>query len=152
MASPVQHDATSDTEPVASPSQVEDHDVVMSDLETLNPDTESHSKPSDKRLTKPRRVKTPTYMVRKKEKTFLLEELDMLQAQLKQLQRQATINAAKAEHERTNLPRELSTEFLTGASQQQQLSLVNIQSALSGYVVRTYLLKLQLHVPGLFCF
>ncbi|GMF41617.1 unnamed protein product [Phytophthora lilii] len=109
----------------ASPSDVEDHDVAMTDPEAA----------SDKRPTKPRRVKKPTYQVRKEEKEFLLQELDVLQAaQLKQLKQQAAADAAKAERERSSVQKELSREFLAGASHHHQLSLVNIQSALSGYV------------------
>ncbi|KAG6610556.1 uncharacterized protein IUM83_06534 [Phytophthora cinnamomi] len=67
--------------------------------------------------------------------------MDLLQAQLKQLKRRAAADAAKAEQERISVQRQLSKEFLAGASQQQQLSLVNIQSALSGYV------SVQQHVP-----
>ncbi|RLN75346.1 hypothetical protein BBJ28_00003196 [Nothophytophthora sp. Chile5] len=90
---------------------------------------------------KPRKVKKPTYAVRKEEKAFLLKELDVLQAQLKHLRQQAAANATQAETQRSNLQQELSREFLNGAVQQQQLSLVNVQSALSGYV------SVQQHVP-----
>ncbi|RLN94804.1 hypothetical protein BBJ28_00022445 [Nothophytophthora sp. Chile5] len=89
---------------------------------------------------KPRKVKKPTYAVRK-EKAFLLKELDVLQAQLKHLRQQAATNATQAEMQRSNLQQELSREFLNGAVQHQQLSLVNVQSALSGYV------SVQQHVP-----
>ncbi|RLN51285.1 hypothetical protein BBP00_00009914 [Phytophthora kernoviae] len=79
-----------------------------------------------------------TYVVRKvknsEEKASLLKELDDLQTQLKQLKTQAAEHAAKTERERIDAQRELSKEFLAGASQDQQLSLVSIQSALSGYV------------------
>ncbi|KAG7380052.1 hypothetical protein PHYPSEUDO_007828 [Phytophthora pseudosyringae] len=137
MTPSLQQDDASDTETTAPPSQMEEHDVVMSDPETSKLQSDSR----DKRPSKPRRVKKPTYMVRKEEKACLLRELDVLQAQLKQLQRQAPIDAAQAEQERTSVQRELSKEFLEGASHHQQLSLVNIQSALSGYV------SVQQHVP-----
>ncbi|KAG1686033.1 hypothetical protein DVH05_027838 [Phytophthora capsici] len=94
--------------------------------------------PADKRPSKPRRVKKATYMVRKEEKAFLLNELDVLQTQLKQLKRQAAFNAEK---ERTSVQKELSNEILERASHHQQFSLVNIQSALAGYV------SVQQHVP-----
>ncbi|KAE8975034.1 hypothetical protein PR002_g25721 [Phytophthora rubi] len=91
MRSPVHHNDSSDSDlAVASPSQVEAHDVVMEDCETPKTHTES----SGKAPTQPRRVKKPTYRVRKEEKEFLLQELDVLQAQLK---RQAAVSAAKSE-------------------------------------------------------
>ncbi|KAE9072865.1 hypothetical protein PF010_g25312 [Phytophthora fragariae] len=123
--------------PVASPSQVEAHDVVMVDCET----PKTHSESADKAPTQARRVKKTTYRVRKEEKELLLQELDVLQAQLKQLKRQAAGSAAKSQQERPSVQRELSKEFLAGASKLQQLSLVNIQSALSSYV------SVQQHVP-----
>ncbi|POM71712.1 Hypothetical protein PHPALM_11686 [Phytophthora palmivora] len=67
-----------------------------------------------------------TYQVRKEEKALLLQEVDMLQAQLKQLKQQAAINAEKAEQERSNLHSKLSRDFLEEASHHQQLSLINI--------------------------
>ncbi|KAL4129372.1 hypothetical protein PRIC2_005380 [Phytophthora ramorum] len=141
MSSPVQRVDTSDSEPTASPIEMGDHDVVMTDPEMPINHSESPSDPSDKRPTMPRRVKKATYVVRKEEKECLLKEMDVLQAQLKQLKRQAAVNAAKAQQERSSVQRELSKEILEGASHQQQLSLVNIQSALSGYV------SVQQHVP-----
>lgn len=133
MKSPVHHNASSDSDlAVASPSQVEAHDAVMVDSEI----PKNHSESADKAPTQPRRVKKPTYRVRKEEKELLLQELDILQTQLKQLKRQAAVSAAKSEQERPSVQGELSKEFLAGASQLQQLSLVNIQSALSSYVVR----------------
>ncbi|KAL4101734.1 hypothetical protein PRIC1_005482 [Phytophthora ramorum] len=141
MSSPVQRVDTSDSEPTASPIEMGDHDVVMTDPEMPINHSESPSDPSDKRPTMPRRVKKATYVVRKEEKECLLKEMDVLQAQLKQLKRQAAVNAAKAQQERSSVQRELSKEMLEGASHQQQLSLVNIQSALSGYV------SVQQHVP-----
>ncbi|KAL3660354.1 hypothetical protein V7S43_014508 [Phytophthora oleae] len=121
-------------QPAVSPSQVDDPDASMPDLETSQPAV-------DKRPSKPHRIKKATYMVRKEEKAFLLKELDILQAQLKQLKRHAAFNNAQAEQERTSVQKELSKEFLEGASHHQQLSLVNIQSALSSYV------SVQQHVP-----
>ncbi|KAG7377419.1 hypothetical protein PHYBOEH_000880 [Phytophthora boehmeriae] len=117
----------------ASPSTVEDGDVVMNEV-----DDTARPRGTAK---KTRRVRKATYAVRKEEKESLLQELDDLQAQLKQLKAQAAEDAARTERERFDAQKKLSNEFLTGASEDEQLSLVNIQSALSGYV------SVQQHVP-----
>ncbi|GMF25814.1 unnamed protein product [Phytophthora fragariaefolia] len=98
------------------------------------PDLEPPTHSPDKGPTKPRRVKKPTYQARKEEKELLLQELDALQSQLKQLKKQAEASADRAEPEHSSGQRELWRQLLAGASQHQQLSLVNIQSALSSYV------------------
>ncbi|ETI35210.1 hypothetical protein F443_18402 [Phytophthora nicotianae P1569] len=136
MAPPTQPDM-SPTKDVSSPCRVEDHDVVMENSDT--PSTQSDS--SDKRPARPRRVKKATYLARKEEKAVLLQELSILQTQLKQLKRQTAFDAAKAEQERNSVQRELSKELVAGASKTHQLSVVNLQSALSGYV------SVQQHVP-----
>ncbi|RAW27664.1 hypothetical protein PC110_g15930 [Phytophthora cactorum] len=133
----VQHDGMSATKAALSPCQVEDHDMVMDSSDT--PSTQSDS--PDQRPTKPRRVKKATYLARKEEKAVLVQELGILQAQLKQLKHQAAIDAAKAQQKRASVQQELSKELVAGASQTQQLSLVNLQSALSSYV------SVQQHVP-----
>jgi uncharacterized protein YlxW (UPF0749 family) len=76
-------------------------------------------------------------MVEQEEKAELVEELRQLQSKLRELQ-QDQMN----QEERMNgvgpslLEQELATSLLRDAVRIQQFSLVNVQSAVSGYVVR----------------
>ncbi|KAF4032179.1 hypothetical protein GN244_ATG15948 [Phytophthora infestans] len=121
MAPPTQSGDMIATKATSSHSRVEDNDVAMDNFDT--PSTQSNAR--DKGPTKPRRIKKAT---------ILLHELDILQAQLKQLKRQAATDPAKTKQEHTNMQRELAEELVAGASQTHQLSVVNLQSALPGYV------------------
>ncbi|KAF4027787.1 hypothetical protein GN244_ATG20577 [Phytophthora infestans] len=130
MAPPTQSGDMIATKATSSHSRVEDNDVAMDNFDT--PSTQSNAR--DKGPTKPRRIKKATYLARKEEKRISLHELDILQAQLKQLKRQAATDPAKTKQEHTNMQRELAEELVAGASQPHQLSVVNLQSALPGYV------------------
>ncbi|RLN74390.1 hypothetical protein BBJ28_00013725 [Nothophytophthora sp. Chile5] len=68
-----------------------------------------------------------------REKALLLKELEVLQAQVAQLRKEAKRNARQNDN-RSLLQKELTSGFLREAIQLQQVSLVTVQSALSGCV------------------
>lgn len=78
--------------------------------------------------------------VAQEEKVELLRELEQLQMKLYELQQAESREAAAAEANRKQnlLQQELETSLMRDAVRMQQLSLVQVQSAVSSYVVGNY--------------
>jgi hypothetical protein len=76
-------------------------------------------------------------MVEQEEKAELVEELRQLQSKLRKLQQDQMKQEERMDDAGPSLlEQELATSLLRDVVRIQQFSLVNIQSAVSGYVVR----------------